>query len=165
MATKEAALTVAAVDDEIDAVSEFLDELLADVPCGAEARTQLDMAVEEIFVNISHYAYRDGSLREPLHTTDSQSLHSQESVMGEGSGKVVVRGSVMTEPPYTVTLSFEDEGKAFNPLDRKPPDLTPAVRRRQIGGLGIFLARNMSDEIGYERKDGKNILTIKKNME
>ncbi|MBP3690070.1 MAG: ATP-binding protein, partial [Schwartzia sp.] len=64
----------------------------------------------------------------------------------------------------TVTLSFEDEGVAFNPLDRKPPDLTPAVRRRQIGGLGIFLARSMSDEIGYERKDGKNILTIKKKM-
>ena len=141
MTTKEAVLTVAAMDDEIDAISEFIDELLASVPFDAEARTQLDMAVEEIFVNISHYAY------------------------GEGTGDVVVRGSVAAEPPYTVTLAFEDEGKAFNPLDRKPPDLTPAVRRRQIGGLGIFLARSMSDDISYERKDGKNILTIKKNME
>ena len=137
---KESVLTVAANDDEIDAVSEFLDELLAETPVGDEARSQLDVAVEEIFVNISHYAY------------------------GEGTGEVVVRGGVTAEPPHTVTLSFEDEGVAFNPLDRKPPDLTPAVRRHQIGGLGIFLARRMSDEIGYERKDGKNILTIKKKM-
>ena len=137
---KESVLTVAAQDDEIDAVSEFLDELLADTHVGDEARSQLDVAVEEIFVNISHYAYR------------------------EGAGEVTVRGNVASEPPYTVTLSFEDEGAAFNPLDKKPPDLSPAVRRHQIGGLGIFLARRMSDEIGYERKDGKNILTIKKNM-
>ena len=163
MTTKEDVLTVAANDDEIDAIGEFLDRLLAETPVGDEARSQLDVAVEEIFVNISHYAY------------------------GEGTGEVVVRGSVTAEPPHTegpsglahtgaanslrsqaapitVTLSFEDEGVAFNPLDRKPPDLTPAVRRRQIGGLGIFLARSMSDEIGYERKDGKNILTIKKKM-
>ena len=140
MLEKQDVLTVAANDDEIDAIGEFLDNLLEDVPVSAETRAQLDMAVEEIFVNISHYAY------------------------GEGTGEVVVRGGVTAEPPHTVTLSFEDEGVAFNPLDRKPPDLTPAVRRRQIGGLGIFLARSMSDEIGYERKDGKNILTIKKKM-
>lgn len=140
MTVKQAVLTVAAKDDEIDAIGEFLDGLLEGTSVGDEARSQLDVAVEEIFVNISHYAY------------------------GEGEGDVVVRGSVAAEPPHTVTLSFEDEGAAFNPLDRKPPDLSPAVRRHQIGGLGIFLARRMSDEIGYERKDGKNILTIKKNM-
>ncbi|MBQ9377293.1 MAG: ATP-binding protein [Schwartzia sp.] len=140
MTIKQDVLTVAANDDEMDAVTEFLDGLLEDTPCGAEARAQLDMAVEEIFVNISHYAY------------------------GEENGAAVLRGSVTTEPPYTVTLAFEDEGVPFNPLERKTPDLTPAVRRRQVGGLGIFLARSMSDEIDYERKDGKNILTIKKNM-
>ena len=54
--------------------------------------------------------------------------------------------------------------QAHTSQDDWTPDLTPAVRRRQVGGLGIFLARSMSDEIDYERKDGKNILTIKKNM-
>lgn len=141
MSAKVAVLTVAAIDDEMAAINEFLDELLAEVPCGAEARTKLDIAVEEIFVNISHYAY------------------------GEGKGNVVVRGSVTAEPSYTVTLVFEDEGKEFNPMNQKPPVLTSAVRRQQIGGLGIFLVCNMIDDIGYERKDGKNILTIRKNME
>ncbi len=140
MSEKEAVLTVAASDDEMDAVNAFIDMLVADVPFDEEARTQLDMAVEEIFVNISHYAY------------------------GEGTGQVTVRGRVAQEPPYTVTVAFEDEGLAFNPLEKKPPDLTPAVRRHKIGGLGIFLARSMSDEIGYERRQGKNVLTIRKKM-
>lgn len=140
MGDKEAVLAVDADVDEIDAVTGFIDELLEDIPFDPEARAQLDIAVEEIFVNISRYAY------------------------GEGTGQVTVRGSVTAEPPHTVTLAFEDGGKAFNPLERKAPDLTPAVRRHQVGGLGIFLARSMSDAIGYERREGKNILTVKKKL-
>lgn len=140
MIDKEAVLVVDADVNEIDAVTGFIEKLLEDVPFCAETRAQLDVAVEEIFVNISRYAYI------------------------EGTGKVTIRGSVTAEPPHTVTLAFEDEGKAFNPLVRKTPDLTPAGRRHQVGGLGIFLARSMSDAIGYERFKGKNILTIKKNL-
>ena len=140
MIDKEAVLIADADIDAIDAVTGFIDNLLGDVPFCAEARTQLDVAVEEIFVNISRYAY----IEEP--------------------GKVIIRGNVAAEPPHTVTLAFEDEGKAFNPLERKPPDLTPAVRRHKVGGLGIFLVRSMSDDISYERCEGKNILTIKKNL-
>ena len=65
----------------------------------------------------------------------------------------------------SITLRFRDGGIPFNPLKKDPPDISLPMEEREIGGLGIFLARNMSDEIGYERKDGKNILTIKKNME
>ena len=140
MSDKEAVLVVDADDDEIDAVTGFIDDLLEDIPFAPEARAQLDIAVEEIFVNISCYAY------------------------GEGTGQVTVRGSVTAKPPHTVTLAFEDGGKAFNPLERKPPDLSPDVRRHQVGGLGIFLARSMSDAIAYERREGKNVLTIKKNL-
>ena len=63
-----------------------------------------------------------------------------------------------------MTLVFEDSGQAFNPLEKEAPDLSPAVRRRTVGGLGIFLARSMADEVSYERRQEKNILTIRKDM-
>ena len=124
----------------MDAVNEFIDELLANVPFSAEARAKLDIAVEDLFVNIAHYAY------------------------GETKGEVTIYGSASLKEPYPLTLTFVDEGQAFNPLDKEPPDLTPAVRRRTVGGLGIFLMRSMADNVSYERQDGKNRLTIRKNM-
>ena len=63
-----------------------------------------------------------------------------------------------------MTLVFEDSGKAFNLLEQEAPNLTPAIRRWTVGGLGIFLARSMADEISYERRQEKNILTIRKDM-
>ena len=137
---QEVMLTVEATDDNLDAVWDFVDRIVSSVPCSAMAKTKLEVAVEEIFVNISSYAY------------------------GEGRGQAVIRGSISSELPWVLTLVFEDEGKEFNPLQKEPPDLTPAVRQRTVGGLGIFLARNMVDEISYERREGKNVLTIKKNM-
>ncbi len=139
MSLREAELAVRAVDDEIDAVNGFVDGLLEGIPCGEEARAHLDMAVEEIFVNICSYAYPG--------TT----------------GEIAIRGSAETTTPYRVSLVFEDEGLAFNPLEKAPPPPT-AGRRRQKGGLGIFLARRMTDEMIYERRDGKNILTITKKL-
>ena len=126
--------------DNLPQLLSIIDEELENAGCSMKGQMQIDVAVEEIFVNISRYAY----IEEP--------------------GKVIIRGNVAAEPPHTVTLAFEDEGKAFNPLERKPPDLTPAVRRHKVGGLGIFLVRSMSDDISYERREGKNILTIKKNL-
>lgn len=140
MDNKELVLEVEATEEEMEAVCEFVDELLDGVDCFMEARTKLDMAVEEIFVNIASYAY------------------------GSKVGKAVIRGSISPEPPYTVTLVFEDSGKAFNPLEQEASNFTPAIRRRTVGGLGIFLARSMADEISYERRQEKNILTIKKDM-
>ena len=141
MSVQEAVLTIEAIDDNMDEVTAFIDEFLSQGPCSAAARVQLTVAVEEIFVNIAHYAY------------------------GEKVGNLVIRGNVSRESPWTVVMVFEDDGMAFNPLEVDPPNLTPAVRRRQVGGLGIFLVRSMTDEIGYERREGKNILTIKKTME
>ena len=137
---KEGIIRVAAEDSSMDDVNEFIDDLLTKVPFSAEARAKLDIAVEDLFVNIAHYAY------------------------GEGKGEVTIYGNVSLQAPYPLTLTFEDWGQAFNPLDREPPDLTPAVRRRTVGGLGIFLMLSMADEVTYERQDEKNRLTIKKNM-
>ena len=59
---------------------------------------------------------------------------------------------------------MKSEGKAFNPLETEDPDLALDVAERKIGGLGIFLVKNVMDEIDYRREDERNILTIKKNI-
>lgn len=140
MSDKNAILVVEATEDSLDNVTEFIDKLLENLPYSPEARAKLDMATEEIFVNIASYAY------------------------ASDTGQATIRGSVVEEPTCTLTLIFEDNGKKFNPLERETPNLSPAIRRRIVGGLGIFLARSMADEISYEYREEKNILCIKKNM-
>ena len=57
-----------------------------------------------------------------------------------------------------------DQGVFYNPLAKEDPDVTLKARERKIGGLGIFLAKKMMDEAAYERRDGWNILTLRKMM-
>jgi len=144
LSDKEAVLTVDATLDGLDAVNEFVDELLKDVPCTDEMRAKLDILVEEVFVNIVNYAY------------------------APGTGRAAVRGRISPNPDYVITLVFEDSGIKFNPLERKESLSAVAVRKRaknrQRGGLGIFLVCDIADEIHYEWRDGKNILTVKKRM-
>ena len=61
-------------------------------------------------------------------------------------------------------LTFIDNGLPFNPLERPDPDVTLSVFERTPGGLGIYMVRNSMDEVTYEYKDGKNVLTIRKRM-
>ncbi len=144
MSDKEAVLTVDATLDGLDAVNEFVDGLLKDVPCTDETRAKLDILVEEVFVNIVNYAY------------------------APGTGQATVRGRISQDSDYIITLVFEDSGKKFNPLERKESLSADAVRKRaknrQRGGLGIFLVLDIADEIRYEWRDEKNILTVKKRM-
>ena len=59
-------------------------------------------------------------------------------------------------------ITFIDSGKPYDPLAKPDPDTTLSVEERQIGGLGIFMVKKSMDDVTYEYKDGKNILTIKK---
>ena len=58
-------------------------------------------------------------------------------------------------------FNFKDSGTPFNPLEKKDPDVTATIEERPIGGLGIFLCKQMMDDILYEYKDGCNVLTMK----
>ena len=68
------------------------------------------------------------------------------------------------ESPAQVAITFQDQGKPYNPLEKEDPDITLGAAERPIGGLGIFLVKKTMDDIAYEYRDGKNILTIKKNL-
>lgn len=120
-------------------VQAFIDEQLEEAGCPMLTQTTIDIAVEELFVNIASYAYESES------------------------GKAVVQVSVHDDP-LSVEITFIDNGKQYDPLAKTDPDTTLSANQRKIGGLGIFMVKKSMDDVLYEYKDGKNILTIKKNL-
>ncbi|MBQ5423413.1 MAG: ATP-binding protein [Clostridiales bacterium] len=123
---------------ELDNVLSFADAILEELGCSVKAQMQIDIAIEEIFVNIAHYAYPEA---------EGEAVISVDS--GEGP---------------SVTITFEDEGIPYDPLKNEDPDITLSAEDRPIGGLGIFMVKKSMDEVSYEYKDGKNRLTIKKSF-
>ncbi|MBQ9420322.1 MAG: anti-sigma factor antagonist [Lachnospiraceae bacterium] len=134
-------LTVEAKKENLQQVIDFVDERLEKTECPMKAEMQIDMAVEEIFVNIASYAYANE----------------------DRIGKAVIRVETL-EDPLRVVLTFMDNGMPYDPLAKEDPDVTLSADQREIGGLGIFLVKNTMDDVAYEYKDGKNILTIRKNL-
>lgn len=130
-------LVIEARKTNLDAVLSFIDEQLGEAECSKKTRMTIDVAVEELFVNISSYAY-DPKI-----------------------GTAVVQVSVHNEP-LSVEITFIDNGKPYDPLAKPDPDVTLDAEHRQIGGLGIFMVKKSMDDVQYEYKDGRNILTIKK---
>ncbi|MBQ7627372.1 MAG: ATP-binding protein [Clostridiales bacterium] len=124
---------------ELDNVLSFADTILEELGCSVKAQMQIDIAIEEIFVNIAHYAYPEA----------------------EGEAVIYVEPG---EGPSSVTITFEDEGIPYDPLKNEDPDITLSADDRPIGGLGIFMVKKSMDEVSYEYKDGKNRLTIKKSF-
>lgn len=134
--------------ENLNAATAFLEETLEEIGCGMKQSMQLSVALEEIFVNIAHYAYAK---------TDS----SGKIIPDTGSGQMSL--TVVAEDGK-VYMTFEDEGIPYNPLEKKDPDVTLSVEEREIGGLGIYMVKKSMDEITYENKDGKNILTLMKKL-
>ena len=132
-------LTVPAERNELDTVQGFVDEALDQVPCTPETRLQLQIAVEELFVNIASYAY------------------------APNRGEAVIGCHVEQEPP-SVTIQFRDWGKPFDPLAREDADITLSAEDRKIGGLGIYMVKNSMDDVHYAYENGQNVLTIRKNF-
>ena len=132
-------LTLEAKTENLDKVLSFVDEHLEEQECPMKTQMQIDIAVEELFVNIAHYAYNPEV------------------------GPVTIRVEVQKEP-LAVTVTFIDHGVPYDPLAKEDPDITLSAEERQIGGLGIFMVKKSMDDIAYEYKDGQNILYIKKKI-
>ena len=136
---KRSELRIEAEVKNLAAVQAFVEAQLEAVKCSLKAQMQIAVAVEEIFVNIAHYAY--GAKK------------------GEATVRVEISGA-----PACVTIRFIDQGSPFDPLAKEDPDVTLSAADRRIGGLGIYLVRKTMDEMGYEYQDGQNILWIKKRI-
>ena len=134
--------------ENLNKATAFLEETLEEVGCGMKQTMQLTVALEEIFVNIAHYAYAK---------TDS----AGNIIPDTGSGQVSL---TLVAENGEVALKFEDGGVPYNPLEKDDPDVTLSVEDREIGGLGIFMVKKSMDDMYYEYKDGKNILTLMKKL-
>ena len=132
-------MTIDATVENIPAVTAFVNEKLEELNCPMKARMQIDIAIDEVFSNISNYAYNPDV------------------------GPATVRVEVDNDPA-AVSITFIDGGRQFDPLSADDPDTTLPASERRIGGLGLFLVRKTMDEITYEYREGKNILRIRKNI-
>ena len=132
-------LTVDAKRENLTQVLTFIDGILESEDCDMKAMMQLDVAVEEIFINIASYAYTDSV----------------------GKAQILV---TVTEDPKAVEIEFRDKGTPFDPLAKPDPDTTLSAEERQIGGLGIYMVKKSMDKVSYEYKDGQNILRIVRNI-
>lgn len=130
-------LTVAATIDNLDEVLAFVDASLEEMECPMRTQTQIDIAVEELFVNIAHYAYTPA--------------------VGDATIRTETR-----ENPRALAVTFIDSGIPYDPLAKADPDVTLSAEERKIGGLGIYMVKKSVDAMEYEYKNGQNILTISK---
>lgn len=132
-------LIVEAAIENVPKVMEFVDEQLEQFDCPMKTQMQVDVAVEELFSNIAHYAYNPG--------------------IGSATMRVEV-----VEEPLAVVITFIDNGIPYDPLAKADPDITLPAEEREIGGLGIYMVKKTMDDVSYEYRDGQNILRIKKNI-
>ena len=132
-------LTVAAKIDSISVVTDFIDAQLEALDCPMKAQMQIDIAIDELFSNIAYYAYP------------------------EAEGEVTVRFELL-ESPRAAKISFIDSGIPYNPLTAEEPDTSLSAEERGIGGLGIFMVKKSMDALDYAYRDGRNILSICKQL-
>ena len=117
----------------------FVEETLESFECSMRTQTAICVAIEEVFVNVAHYAY------------------------GNGDGDVTL-GISFEEESRTVTFRLSDKGVPFNPLNKPDPDITLSIEEREIGGLGIFITKKTMDTVNYNYENEENILTMIKKI-
>lgn len=132
-------LTVKALIENVDTITEYVNERLKKMGCSVKSRTQIDIALDELFANVCNYAY------------------------GDEIGHVTVRVRELPDK-NSVQISLEDKGMHFDPLAVKEPDITASIHERRIGGLGIFMVKKTMDDVYYEYRDGCNIITVVKTL-
>ena len=127
-------LFIEAKTENLDTVMDFVNERIAH--CSMKIQNQIGIVVDEVFANIAEYAYNPKG--------------------GDVTVEIKVGDSIV--------ISFEDSGIEYNPLTAEAPDITAGVDERELGGLGIFMVKNIMDLVEYKREGDKNILTIQKQI-
>ena len=117
----------------------FVEETLEGFECPIKTQTAICVAIEEVFVNVAHYAYLDGEGDMTLHIG-------------------------FDEESRAVTFRMTDKGVPFDPLAKPDPDITLSAEEREIGGLGIFITKKTMDSVTYAYENNENILTMIKKI-
>ena len=131
-------LKISADVANLDQVLEFVETRLEAHDASMKSITQISIAVEEIYVNIAHYAY------------------------GDSTGDATIQVSF---DDRVFVITFIDTGMPYDPLAKPDPDITLSVEEREIGGLGIYMVKKSMDDVIYKRDGNKNVLTLRKSID
>lgn len=129
-------LVVEPTNENLEKIFSFVGDTLKEFDISSKYKFQLELAIEEIFVNIVSYS-------------NAKSIKVTSNVSGD---------------PLMITIRFIDDGVQFNPLEKEDADVHLDLDEKPIGGLGLILVKNNVNEISYEYIDNKNALTIKKTL-
>ena len=131
--------TFPAKTEALDDVLGYVEQTLESFECPMKLQMAICVAIEEVFVNIAHYAY-------------------------PGSEGEMTLCMEFAEETRNVTFRMTDHGIPFDPLKKPDPDITLSAEDREIGGLGIFIAKKTMDSLSYAYENGENILTMIKRI-
>lgn len=127
--------TFPAKTEALSDVLGFVEQMLDSFECPIKIQVALCVAIEEVFVNVAHYAY------------------------GEGEGNMSL-GIGFDEESRAITFRMTDKGIPFDPLKKPDPDISLSADEREIGGLGIFITKKTMDSLTYTYENNENILTM-----
>ena len=111
-----------------------------DMPTDPDLRFKIELSVEEAVDNVVQYAY-------------------------EGGIGWLEAGTSLDDKSLVLTIELRDAGVPFSPLEKEDPDITLSAKERPVGGLGIYLCKQMMDSISYRYEDGNNVLVMTKRVE
>ena len=131
--------TFPAKTESLNEVLGFVEETIEGFECPMKIQMALCVAIEEVFVNVAHYAYPESEGDMTLHIS-------------------------FDEESRNITFRMTDKGVPFDPLKKPDPDITLSAEEREIGGLGIFIAKKTMDSLSYSYENGENILTMIKKI-
>lgn len=152
-----------AVTADIARATEFVNQYLDELGCPMKVQVQIDIAIDELFGNIVHYAYPNGKGPVWVRVEMEVEVKTDNVCAGAepGSASTGSDSAYKTECK-TLILTFRDCGIPYDPLARKDPDTALSLEEREPGGLGIYMVKKSMDVLSYEYRDGQNILTVKK---
>lgn len=133
-------LKLNASKDTLYTVLDVIEAHLDKNGCPDSVKLELLIAVEEIYMNIANYAY------------------------GGEAGEVTVQMEISQDPKVCQVI-FKDKGIPYDPLKREDPDISLSPQERGIGGLGIYMVKQLMDRVEYRYEDETNILLLERRMD
>ena len=121
---------------ELDRVARFIEEIGEELSLDMELQMNLNLVMEEMVSNIIFYAYPEG-------------VEATIELSAECDGK-------------ELTFVLSDQGRAFDPTLKENFDMDVNPAERELGGMGIFIVKNIMNQVTYQRLEGRNLLTMKK---
>ena len=123
---------------ELKRLSGFVEDIAKELNLGSELQMNLNLVLEEMVVNIISYAYPEGT-------------QTTIGLLAEYDGR-------------ELTFVLSDQGREFDPTLKKEADMSVNPAEREVGGMGIFIVKNIMNEVSYQRLEGTNLLTMKKEL-